>query len=40
MGASQLEGTIKTIQIGLMAQFEDINYSEDTQMRLLWKGYE
>ena len=34
MGANYLEGTIKTIWIGPMAQSEDINQSEDFQVKL------
>ena len=36
MGASYLEGTIKTIRIGPIAQSEDIN----CQIRLLWEWYD
>ena len=38
MGASQPEGTIKTVRIGPIAQSEDINQFEDGQIRLLWDG--
>ena len=35
--ARQPEGTIKTVYIRPMAQFEDIYLSEDGQIMLLWE---